>query len=470
MAQIVSYGAAGEVTGSKHLLDTGQARILVDCGMFQGRREEARTKNETFGFDPRHLTACLSTHGHLDHCGLYPRLVAQGYAGEIVSTPATRDVAGLVMLDAAKIQGQDAAYLRKRQRKDPQEWRKVYEPLYDAADVRRALDRFVTVSYHRPFQIADDVTVTMFDAGHILGSATARFEIRTGSKELAVGFTGDLGRKGTPILRDPEPLPALDWLVCESTYGDREHEPLCDGEEQLGEIVRETAARGGRLVIPAFAVGRTQEIVYLLHRLYDAGKVPSIPVFVDSPMAVSATAIFRAHPECFDQETIDEFLDQGESPFGFDRLRYVRRAEDSKRINDLHGPCIIVSSSGMAEAGRVLHHLKQTIGDPKSTILFVGFQAAHTLGRRLVEGVREVRIFGEPHTVRAEVRSLGCFSAHADYREIGEWVARLDSSRLRGILLVHGEPAAQQHLVEYLKTQGVRRVEALAPGKPVDLD
>lgn len=470
MARIVSFGAAGEVTGSKHLLDTGQARILVDCGMFQGRREEARTKNESFGFDPRELTACLSTHGHLDHCGLYPRLVMQGYEGSILSTPATRDVAGLVMLDSAKIQGQDAAYLRKRQRKDPQGWRKVYEPLYDAGDARRALERFVTVSYHRRFEIAPEVTVRMFDAGHILGSATARFEVRNGPGELAIGFTGDLGRKGTPILGDPEPLPPVDWLVCESTYGDREHEPVCDGEAQLGEIVRETAARGGRLIVPAFAVGRTQEIVYLLHRLYAAGKVPSIPVFVDSPMAVSATAIFRAHPECFDQETIEEFLDQGESPFSFDRLRYVRRVEDSKRINDLRGPCVIISSSGMAEAGRVLHHLKQSVGDPRSTILFVGFQAAHTLGRRLVEGQKEVRIFGEPHAVRAQVRSLGCFSAHADFREIGEWVGRLDLGRLRGILLVHGEPAAQEHLARYLRRRGVRRVEPLINGRPVELD
>ncbi len=470
MIRIESWGAAGEVTGSKHILDTGRNRILVDCGMFQGRREESRRKNETFGFDPRGLTASLSTHGHLDHCGLYPRLVRDGFDGSIVATPATRDVAGLVMLDAAKIQAQDAAYLRKRQRKDPQPWRTVYEPLYDAADARRALERFVTVSYQRPFAIAPGVTVTLFDAGHILGSATARFEIRAGERELAVGFTGDLGRKNTPILRDPEPLPPVDWLVCESTYGDRLHEEACSGEEQLGAIVRDTAGRGGRLIIPSFAVGRTQEVVYLLHCLHRDGKIPPVPVFVDSPMAVSATAIFRAHPECFDTETVEEFLDHGESPFAFDRLRYVTRVEDSKRINDLHGPCIIISSSGMAEAGRVLHHLSQAVGDPRNTVLFVGFQGAATLGRRLVDGAEEVRIFGEPHRVRAEVRSLGCFSAHADYREIGEWVGQLDRGRLKGVFLVHGEPGAQAHLADHLRQAGVPRVELLAPGQPVVLD
>jgi metallo-beta-lactamase family protein len=471
MVRIESWGAAGEVTGSKHLLDTGRNRILVECGLFQGRREEARRKNESFGFDPRSLTACLATHGHLDHCGLYPRLVREGYEGNIVSTPATRDVAGLVMLDAAKIQAQDADYLGRRQRKDPQPWRTVYEPLYDARDARRALERFVTVSYGRPFAIAPGVEVTLHDAGHILGSATARFTIRReAGGELAVGFSGDLGRKNTPILRDPAPMPPVDWLVCESTYGDRLHEPACDGEERLGTIVRETAERGGRLIIPAFAVGRTQELVYLLHGLHRDGKIPELPVFVDSPMAVSATAIYRAHPECFDEETIEDFLDQGESPFAFDRLHYVRRVEESKRINDLRGPCIIISSSGMAEAGRVLHHLAHGIGDPRNTVLFAGFQAGSTLGRRLVDGADEVRIFGEPHAVRARVLSLDCFSAHADYAEIGAWVRQLDLVRLKGVLLVHGEPGAQAHLAEFLRQAGVRRVEALAQGRPVVLD
>ena len=471
MVRIESWGAAGEVTGSKHILDTGRNRILVDCGMFQGRREEARRKNESFGFEPRSITACLSTHGHLDHCGLYPRLVRAGFDGSIVSTPATRDVAGLVMLDAAKVQAQDADYLRKRQRKDPQPWRTVYEPLYDARDARRALERYLTVSYQRPYAIAPGVAVTLHDAGHILGSATAHFTIkRDEGRELAVGFTGDLGRRNTPILRDPEPLPPVDWLVCESTYGDRLHEDACDAEGRLGQIVRDTAERGGRLIIPAFAVGRTQEMIYLLHCLYRDGKIPQVPVFVDSPMAVSATAIFRAHPECFDAETIEEFLDQGESPFAFDRLRYVTRVEESKRINDLHGPCIIISSSGMAEAGRVLHHLSRGIGEPRNTVLFVGFQGAATLGRKLVDGADEVRIFGEPHRVRARVLSLDCFSAHADYGEIGDWVSQLDRGRLKGVFLVHGEPDAQARLAEHLLKAGVPRVEALVRGVPVVLD
>jgi metallo-beta-lactamase family protein len=456
---LTSHGAAGEVTGSKHLLDTGSARVLVDCGLFQGPRSETRERNRTLPFDPGTLTACLNTHGHLDHVGSYPTLVKQGYDGPIVATPATRDIAALVMHDAAKVQQADARFLARR-------GRPFAEPLYDDDDALQAIARFVGVSYHRPYDLAPGVRVTLHDAGHILGSATARFELEGG---VAVGFSGDLGRSGTPILRDPEPLPPVDWLVCESTYGNRRHDDKDTAEEELAAVVRETIARGGRVIVPSFAVGRTQELVYLLHRLHDEKRIPSVPVFVDSPMAVSATAIFKAHPDCYDAEARADFFDQGESPFSFDRLSYVVKSDQSKRINTLREPCIVISSSGMCEAGRILHHLANGVGDPRNTILIVGFMGRGTLGRSLADRRPQVRIFGETHDVRARVKILNAFSAHADYVEIGDWVQRLDLGRLKGIFLVHGEPDAQAHLAEHLRARGVRRIEPLLAGKPVSL-
>ncbi len=456
---LTSHGAAGEVTGSKHLLDTGKARILVDCGLFQGPRAETRERNRAFPFDAAGLAACLNTHGHLDHAGSYPTLVKQGFEGPIVATPATRDIAGLVMRDSAKVQQADARFLAKR-------GRPFAAPLYDDDDALQAIARYVGVSYHRAYDLAPGVRVTLYDAGHILGSALSRLEIEGG---LAVGFTGDLGRCGTPILRDPEPLPPVDWLVCESTYGNRRHDDKDTAEEDLAAVVRETVARGGRVIIPSFAVGRAQELVYLLHRLHDDGRIPTVPVFVDSPMAVSATAIFKAHPDCYDAEARADFFDQGESPFSFERLSYVVKSEQSKRINTLQEPCIVISSSGMCEAGRILHHLANNVGDPRNTILIVGFMAQGTLGRALADRRPQVKIFGEPHAVRARVKILNAFSAHADYVEIGDWVSRLDLGRLKGIFLVHGEPGAQAHLAEHLRARGVRRVEPLAAGRPVPL-
>jgi metallo-beta-lactamase family protein len=471
MAKITAYGAAQEVTGSKHLLDTGESRILVDCGVFQGHREEARRKNTEFPFPAGSLSSAVNTHGHLDHCGLYPLLVKQGFLGDILATPATRDIAGLVMLDSAKIQAQDARFIEKRNRKDPQPWRKVVPPLYGSRDVECALQQYVTVSYRRPFRLTQDTSVTFYDAGHILGSSLVHFEVQTpGAREpLSVGFTGDLGRKDLPIIRDPEFLPPLDYLVCESTYGDRLHDDMAFAEEELAQVIRETVAKGGRVIIPTFAVERTQEIIYHLHRLTDAGRIPRLPVFVDSPMAVAATAIFKAHPECFDAETHEQFLDEGQSPFAFEKLTYVTDSEESKKINQMLGPCVILASSGMCEGGRILHHLIHGVGDSRNTILVVGFMAENTLGRMLADKRPEVKIFGERYSVKARVKILNAFSAHADYREIGRWVGHLDAARLKGVFLVHGEPAAQAHLAEYLRSLGVRKVEALRAGVPVEL-
>ncbi len=470
MITLTAFGAAEEVTGSKHMLDTGEARVLVDCGIFQGHREEARKKNENLPFAPRDLSACVNTHGHLDHCGAYPLLVKKGYYGNIFSTPATRDIAGLVMMDSAKIQALDARHLAKRQKKHPQEGRKVFEPLYEERDAETALSQYVSSAYHRPFDLPGGVRGTFYDAGHILGSSLVRFEFDNGRGKMAVGFTGDLGRPDMPILRNPEVLPPVDYLVCESTYGNRLHDEYGFAEEELAAIVRDTVKRGGRVIIPAFAVERTQELVYILHKLHDGGRIPTVPVFVDSPMAVSATAIFRAHPECYDRDTVEQFLDNGESPFRFDALRYVTNSEVSKSINDLTEPCIIIATSGMCEAGRILHHLIHGIGDSRNAILIVGFMAANTLGRALADKKPEVRIFGEKHAVRARVKIFNVFSAHADYREIGQYVQKLDHARLKGIYLVHGEPDAQSALREHLLGMGFPRVEVLKAGRPVRLE
>ncbi len=469
MRAITAFGAAGEVTGSKHLLEADGARILVDCGVFQGRREEAYRKNSSFPFDPASMAAAVNSHGHLDHCGSYPLLAKKGFAGDIVSTSATRDLAALVMMDSAHIQAHDSGFLEKQQRKRPQPWRKIMAPLFDERDVNAALRHYVAVDYGRPRQLADGVALTLYDAGHILGSAMARFEIGAGGGGLAVGFTGDLGRRNMPIIRDPETLPPVDYLVCESTYGDRLHDPMETAMDDLAEAIKGTAARGGRVIIPSFAVERTQELIYFLHKLHDAGRIPSLPVYVDSPMAVSATAIFRAHPECYDAETARDFPFAGGSPFAFDSLHYVTSADESKKLNDLAMPCIIIASSGMCEGGRILHHLVHGVSDPRNTILIVGFMAGHTLGRALADKLTQVKIFGEPYSVKARVKILNSFSAHADWKEIVSWVSSLDTRRLKAVFLVHGEPAAQAHLKARLLEKGIKRVEILAEGESVEL-
>ncbi len=464
MVTLTSFGAAEEVTGSRHVLETEQVKILVDCGLFQGRREEAHEKNRRFPFNPSSLAASVNTHGHLDHCGTYPLLVKEGFAGDILSTPATRDIASLVMMDSARIQAYDARFLDKQQSRDPKPWRKVFPPLYDEEDVQAALHQYVTVAYHRSYPLAPGVVITLYDAGHILGSSLVHMEVHSEGKVLSVGFTGDLGRKGLPILRDPEALPPLDYLVCESTYGDRLHDDIEFAEEELAQVVRNTVEAGGRVLIPAFAVERTQELIYCLHRLHDAGRIPPVPVYVDSPMAVSATAIFRAHPECYDRETVEAFLDHNESPFSFGSLSYITDVEASKALNSRKGPCVIIATSGMCEAGRILHHLLHGLSDPRNTVLIVGFMAQNTLGRALADKKPEVRIFGERHPVRARVKILNAFSAHADYREIGDWVLAQDRRRLKGVFLVHGEPSAQEALARHLDGLGVRPVTALRPG------
>lgn len=467
---LCSYGAAEEVTGSKHLLTLDGSRVLLDCGMFQGKRKESREKNLVLPFEAGSVDALILSHAHFDHCGAIPILVKESFKGNIYSSPASREIGSLVMMDSAHLQAMDAKFIeKKRARGEDPETEVPVKPLYDESDVLTALDSFITVSYHRKFPVADGISATFYDAGHILGSCLTRIEARINGREVAVGFTGDLGRNNMAIIRDPEILPPVDYLICESTYGDRLHDPITQAMTELAEVVNEVWKKRGKLIIPAFAVERTQELVYYLHTLHDEGKIPEIPIYVDSPMAVNATSIFRTHPECYDDETRQKFLDHHENPFGFEHLTFVTSTEQSKRLNNSEEPAVIISSSGMCEGGRILHHLANNIDNPKNTILIVGFMAQNTLGRRLADREREVKIFGTKYPVKARVKIINAFSAHADYEEIKSWTRRLDRDRLKGVFLVHGEPDAQANLKEVLEKDGVRRVEVLKAGVEIDL-
>lgn len=468
---LCAFGAAEEVTGSKHLLDLDGSRVLLDCGMFQGRRRESREKNERFPFDGSEVSAAILSHAHFDHSGAIPILVKNGFSGNVYCTPATREISSLILMDSAYLQAKDAEYITKRRARGQKEEDVVpVEPLYDEQDVVKSLENFMTVSYHREFMVADGIRATLYDAGHILGSSMVRIEARNGVTPVRIGFTGDLGRKNLPILHDPESLPPIDYLICESTYGNRLHDPIETAKDELAEVVNRVWERKGKLIIPAFAVERTQELVYYLHLLHDQGRIPDIPVFVDSPMAVNATSIFRTHPECYDKATREAFLDHHENPFGFENLRFVTSTEESKRLNSRDEPAVILSASGMCEGGRILHHLANNISDPKNVILIVGFMAAHTLGRRLADREKEVRIFGQTYPVAARVKIINAFSAHADYNEVLDWTSRLDRNSLKAIFLVHGEPDATANLKQVLLDDGIPRVEILKFGEAVELD
>ena len=465
-----SRGGALEVTGSRHYLSINGYRIQIDCGAFQGKRKEAEEKNRNGFEDVEQVSAMILSHGHYDHCGLIPYMVKNGYRGNIYTTPASRDIASLIMMDSAHIQARDKEYLAKQARKkgEPFSW----EPLYTEQDVVQATELFVGVSYHRPFPILPGVKVEFYDAGHILGSALVflTLEKDTGSKdEVRILFTGDLGRKDKPIIRDPEQVPPPSIIVLEGTYGDRLHDSQTEVLQKLERIVNETVDRGGKLLIPAFAVERTQELVYLLHLLVDGKRIPDIPIFVDSPMATNATTIFQVHPECYDQEIHEAFLKHHKNPFGFNNLHFTTSVGESKELNKLQTPAIIISADGMCEAGRILHHLANNIQDPRTTVLFVGYTAEHTLGRRILSGEKEVRILGDFYTVRAKVEEISAMSAHADYREIGEYCKTLDTKNLKAIYLVHGEPHALNHLSGYLESLGFPRPIIVNPNQEYTL-
>ena len=450
-AELFSHGGAGEVTGSKHFLGVDGQTVMVDCGAFQGRRAEAEAKNRNWPFQASDIAATVLSHAHYDHCGALPRLPRNGFSGNIYATAATRDLTSLVLRDSAHIQAKDLEFLAKRGKKRGEPVEK--QPLYTEHDVTRVMDHFVTVAYHRPFALTDRIRATFYDAGHILGSAVTVLEAKSNGATLAIGFSGDLGRRSLPILRDPEVIPAVDFLVMESTYGNRLHAPIDKASDALASAINETAQRGGKVIIPAFAVERTQELIYLLNQLGQKKLIPKLPVYVDSPMAANATAIFQVHQECFDDETRETFLAMHKDPFGFDDLHYVASVAESKRLNSLRKPAIIISSSGMCEAGRILHHLLNNIENEKNTILVVGYMAENTLGRKIVEGQREISIFGETRMLKTHVKVLNTFSGHADYNDILTYVGGLDRNRLRRIFLVHGEADAQAHLKGLLEQQ-----------------
>ncbi len=460
-------GAARTVTGSMHLLNVNGSRILLDCGLFQGKRRESFEKNRHLPFEAGTIDAMILSHAHIDHSGNIPTLVKAGFTGNIYATPATRDLCAAMLRDAGHIQEDDAAYLNKklaRQGLPP------VEPLYTVDDASASLANFVSVGYGRPLPVAPGVTLTFHDAGHILGSAITVLDVEEKEQKHRLAFTGDLGRKGMPILRDPECVRDIDYLIIESTYGDRLHDPIEAAGKQLEEVVANTYKRGGKVIVPAFSVGRTQELVYALHRLTVAHKLPHVPIFVDSPLSVNVTEIFRLHPECYDEE-LNQFISLGKrrDPFGFHRLAYVRSVEKSKELNFLREPAVIISASGMCEAGRILHHLKNNIEDPRNTVLIVGWQAPHTLGRRLVEHQPRVKIFGEEYSLKARVETINGFSAHADRDELLDYARQIGIDQVTTAFVVHGEEAASLALADGLRELGAPQAIVPRQGEEFEL-
>lgn len=466
---LYSLGAAEEVTGSKHIIEIDGRSYMIDCGAFQGKRKESDDKNRNFDYPPDKLESVILTHGHFDHCGLLPVLVKKGFSGNIYSTPATRDLASLVMMDSARIQARDAEYLRKQAKKKGEKFN--WSPIFDENDCIKAANQIVTLSYNRKLYIGPNIELEFFDAGHILGSAFASINIkRSGQDDVNILYTGDLGRKCKPIVRDPSTaVPAPDYIVLESTYGNRKHEPTELALEELEQVVRDCVKKKGKIIIPSFAIERTQELIYFLHLLVDKKKIPSIPIYVDSPMASNATSIFRVHPECYDASVNEAFLKHHKNPFGFGDLTFVTSVDESKAINDKDGPMIIISADGMCEAGRVLHHLANNISDENNTILIVGYMAENTLGRKILEGEKEVHIMDAWYKVNAKVQKINAFSAHADYEETVEWLDAIDTSRLKKIFLVHGEKDAQAFLTDYLAEHGYKDVQIVKYGESYDI-
>lgn len=511
-----SLGAAQEVTGSKHILEVDGRSFMIDCGAFQGKRAEADKKNRDFDFAADKIESVILTHAHYDHCGLLPVLTKNGYRGNIYATPATRDLANIVMMDSARIQARDAEFLAKQAKKKGEKF--TWKPLFTEDDCVKAANQIVSLSYNRKMYIAPDVQLEFFDAGHILGSSFAyititgqrnnpltgknesrdmggarRFwhylfggvkddaqETKAGhgvvsgeaalrgapSDEIRILYTGDLGRQGKPIIRNPSTeVPAPDYIFMESTYGNRLHEAAGVAMDDLVQVVHQAVKNKGKIVIPTFAIERAQELVYYLHLLVDQKKIPHIPIYVDSPMAVNATGIFQLHPECYDEETTEQFLQHHKNPFGFNDLTFVSSVDESKALNKKDGPMIILSADGMCEAGRILYHLANTISDPKNIILIVGYMSENTLGRKILEKAEEVKILGDWYKVKASVKKINAFSAHADYKESIAWLNALDTSRLKKIFLVHGEKDAQEFFAQQLAQNGYTNVDVVEYGK-----
>jgi metallo-beta-lactamase family protein len=465
-------GAARTVTGSMHVIEVNGKRVVLDAGLYQGHREEAWQRNRNVSPLASGADAVILSHAHTDHSGNLPSLVKKGFRGPIWSTPATIDLARALLRDSAHIQKQDADYLNRHAAEPPAQdpfaaKRKPVPPLYDEKDVEETVKQMRPRGYREPFEVVPGCRVTFYDAGHILGSSVTLLQLEEGRRKLTVGFTGDLGRSGQPIIRDPARPPwPIDYLLTESTYGDRVHEAIPGLKRKLRDIVRATFERGGRVIIPAFAVGRTQNVVHYLNQLFQENELPRIPIFVDSPLSVDATEAYRHHPECFDEETL-RFMQESGDPFGFKLLTYVRTVDESKALNDRRGPAVIIASSGMCEAGRVLHHLKHSVARPENLVLIVGYQAENTLGRRLLERAPHVRILGDEIPVHCRVEKINGLSAHADREELTGYVKNMEG--LRGCFVVHGEERVALALAERLKELQVEGVHVPRQGEAVDL-
>jgi len=441
-------GAAGTTTGSQHLLEVNGARILLDCGLYQGRRHDAFEINKHFPhFDPSSIDSVVLSHAHIDHSGNLPNLTSNGFDGNIYATFATRDLCQIMLADSARIQMYDVSWLNKKRKKNGEV---PLEPLYNEQDAERCLRQFINVGYDRPLLIAPGVTLRFFDAGHILGSAQVLLEVddQDDGKKKRFLFSGDVGRGNNDILRDPVAVKDVDFVLMESTYGGREHALGTQADDQIAEVLLRALERGGKVIIPSFAVERTQQVLYVLHQLFEDGRIPKVPVYVDSPLAVNATEVFRLHPECFNHE-IYNFLFERRDPFGFEGLTLVRSVANSKALNRSDAQAIIISASGMCEAGRILHHLKNEIDDPKNTIMFVGYCAQQTLGWKIREGHKKVRILGGEYQVKAKVEIMDSFSGHADHSELVDYFKGMTGPKSK-TWLVHGESERSQALKDAL--------------------
>ncbi len=469
--QVQFCGAAQEVTGSCHLitLDNG-FKILLDCGLYQGRNKDMVTFNENWYFSPADIDVMILSHAHIDHSGRIPKLVKDGFSGNICCTRATKSLSTIMLLDSAKIQERDAEFYNKRllkKKKRRNKKKKIRVPLYRTDDAILAISKLVGMDYEEWYDVNDNVSVLFRDAGHILGSASVTLKITENGKTTMFGFTGDIGRPDRPILKDPKPMHQVDYLICESTYGGKDHEAKPAESEKFLNIIKNTCIeKKGKLIIPAFSIGRTQEIVYMLDQMETAGKLPKIPIYVDSPLAVNATQIFASHPECYDKQ-LSNYMLKDPNPFGFNSLHYIREVSLSKQLNEVTEPCIIISASGMMNAGRVRHHLANSIEDEKNTLLIVGYCSPDTAGGMLRAGIESIKLFGEWKMVNAEIEIMDSFSAHADRGEIVDFIK--NQKKLKKLFLVHGEIERQTSFKTYLFDNGFKKVEIPSLGETVDL-
>lgn len=465
--KIKFLGAAREVTGSKHLITTSKGKnILLDCGMFQGKGLETEGMNRDLGFEPEEIDHIILTHAHIDHSGVIPYLYRMGFRGSVVCTSATRDLCAIMLPDSGFIQESDTERFNKRRIK--QGLPRV-DPLYKKEDAIKSMELFIGVPYNRKFIIDENINVRFTNSGHMLGSSVVNINIMEDGKLVRVAYTGDIGRHESHILRSPDSFPQCDYLITEATYGDRLHPKMQDADSELLRVVRETCVdKGGKLIIPSFAIGRAQEIIQTLNNFYNEAKLPKIQIYLDSPLAIDATEIFRLHPECFNDKVI-EVIENDPDPFGFKSLHYIRKAEDSKRLNSVKEPCVIISSSGMMEAGRIKHHLANNIENHRNTILAVGYCAPTTLGARILRGDKEVSIFGDKYQVRAEIESIEAFSGHGDYQEMLNYISCQNKEEVRKVFLVHGEIGPQSFYKERLEEAGFGDIQIPRKGEEIAL-